>query len=192
MLFSTRSEYGVMMLTVLARYHGKGPLSLTDIANQLNMATHGAEDQGKITVAYLEQIVPALRAHSFIESQRGAKGGYVLAQPPEKIQMGEVIRALEGRKPSGKSAWSVMPCANLDGSADFCGHEEICTGPVLWMRVRDAITQALDSTTLADMVPETRRRLPMLSGGLTGITSKNDVNALVGSGASNSTEEKHG
>jgi DNA-binding IscR family transcriptional regulator len=54
-----------------------------------------------------------------------------------------------------------MPCANLDGSVDPCNHEEVCTAPVLWLRVRDAITQALDSTTLADLAPQSRRVLPL-------------------------------
>lgn len=142
-----------MMLTDLARHHGRGPLSLTDIAANL-----GLSDK----LAYLEQIIPALRNHGFIDSQRGAKGGYVLKVSPEKIRMGAVIRALEERK-NGKSGLSIMPCANLDGSTDPCDHEESCSGPVLWLRVRDAITQALDSTTLADLVPETRRTLPLLS-----------------------------
>jgi Rrf2 family protein len=164
MIFSTRSEYGVMMLTDLARHYGSGPLSLTDIATHLGLS-----------VAYLEQIVPALRTHGFIESQRGAKGGYALAAPPSQINMGGVIRALEGRK-HGRGPLSVMPCANLDGSVEPCNHEEVCTAPVLWLRVRDAITQALDSTTLADLAPQSRRVLPLLQTpplkevGLTGET----------------------
>jgi Rrf2 family cysteine metabolism transcriptional repressor len=182
MLFSTRSEYGVMMLTRLAQSYGQGPLSLTKIAGDLNLS-----------VAYLEQIVPALVSHGFIESQRGAKGGYVLSQSPEKIRMGAVIRALEGRerreRKNGEKAGlglSVMPCANLDGPAEVCGHEEVCSGPVLWMRVRDAITQALESTTLSDLAPETRRRLPLLPS----IMAKLEVNSPVSVGAA--TEESGG
>lgn len=142
-----------MMMTKLASSYGQGPLSLSEVATDLNLS-----------VAYLEQIVPALRSHGFIESQRGAKGGYVLTMPPEKIRMGDVIRALEGRKASGKGPLTVMPCATLDGSEEPCNHEAVCSGPVLWLRVRDAITQALDSTTLADLVPQTRRTLPVVSG----------------------------
>lgn len=165
------------MLTRLAQSYGQGPLSLTKIAGDLNLS-----------VAYLEQIVPALVTHGFIESQRGAKGGYVLTQSPERIRMGAVIRALEGRerKNGEKAALSVMPCANLDGSTEVCGHEEVCSGPVLWLRVRDAITQALDSTTLADLAPETRRRLPLLPS----ILSKLEVNSPLGVGAA--TEETSG
>ncbi len=149
-----------MMLTKLAQHYGRGPLSLTEVADTLGLS-----------VAYLEQIVPALRTHGFIDSQRGAKGGYVLTTHPEKIRMGAVIRALEERKTGQKL--SVMPCANLDGTTDSCGHGDVCTGPLLWMRVRDAIIQALDSTTLADLAPETRRTLPLFSEVLVGAIAQN-------------------
>lgn len=166
MIFSTRSEYGVMMLTDLAQYYGKGPRSLTDIAAHLGLS-----------MAYLEQIVPALRAHGLIESQRGAKGGYVLTQPPASIRMGAVIRALEERKGVRGGNLSIMPCANLDGSVEVCDLEEVCTGPLLWRRVRDAVTQALDSTTLADLIPDTKRRLPLLKATLDGHV---EINRILG------------
>ena len=157
MIFSTRSEYGVMMLTDLARHYGKGPLSLTDVAEHLGADRDKTRESGvkNLTVAYLEQIVMDLRKHGFVESIRGAKGGYVLARPPEHIKMGAVIRALEKRL-------AVMGCATEDDSAPNCNHEDVCTAPILWLRVRDAITQALDSTTLADLVPDKRRLLTVL------------------------------
>jgi Rrf2 family protein len=146
MIFSTRIEYGVMMLTDLARHYGKGTLSLSEIGAHLDLS-----------VAYLEQIVPSLRKAQLIESIRGAKGGYVLSLPPTQIRMGTVIRALEERE----GGLRVMKCANLDGSVEACNHEDVCTSPILWLRVRNAISEALDSTTLADLVPETRKVLPL-------------------------------
>jgi Rrf2 family protein len=143
MIFSTRSEYGVMMLTDLARHYGQGTLSLTEIASHLGL-----------TVSYLEQIVPELKAAKLVESVRGAKGGYKLARPPETIRMGMVIRRLEG-------GIHVMGCASDGEHGPSCHHEEVCSAPILWLRVRNAIAQALDSTTLADLVPDTRRTLPV-------------------------------
>ena len=144
MIFSTRSEYGVMMLTDLARHYGEGPLSLTDIAAHLGL-----------TVAYLEQIVPALKEAKLVESVRGAHGGYKLARAPETIKMGMVIRRLEG-------GIAVMGCATDGVTLASCNHEDVCTAPILWVRVRNAIARALDSTTLADLVPGTRQILPLL------------------------------
>jgi Rrf2 family protein len=194
MIFSTRSEYGVMMLTVLAKNYGKGPLSLTEVADQLGLSVSAPEqvepatdsDSNRhkrgsgLTVSYLEQIVPALRKHGFVESVRGAKGGYILARSPETIKMGAVIRALEGRI-------AVMGCATDDDNL-VCNHEHVCSAPVLWLRVRDAITQALDSTTLADLAPNPRRMLNMALGSQFGANQQEGnepVGAMFSTEASN-------
>ena len=61
--------------------------------------------------------------------------------------MSEVLRALEG-------PIAPMICATDDPEhAILCDRSARCTVNVLWVRVRDAITGALDSMTLADLVP---------------------------------------
>jgi DNA-binding IscR family transcriptional regulator len=47
-----------------------------------------------------------------------------------------------------------MMCASDDPEhATVCDRSARCTVNVLWVRVRDAVTGALDSMTLADLVP---------------------------------------
>jgi DNA-binding IscR family transcriptional regulator len=47
-----------------------------------------------------------------------------------------------------------MMCATDDPEhATICDRSARCTVNVLWVRVRDAVTGALDSMTLADLVP---------------------------------------
>jgi DNA-binding IscR family transcriptional regulator len=64
-----------------------------------------------------------------------------------------------------------MICATDDPEhATVCDRSSRCTVNVLWVRVRDAVTGALDSMTLADLVPiapATTLPLPDLSGALT-------------------------
>jgi Rrf2 family transcriptional regulator, cysteine metabolism repressor len=132
--FSTRGEYGVRLMVELARHHGSGPASLTE------MASHEA-----LPRPYLEQLVSSLREAGLVTSTRGARGGYVLARAPEQIRMGEVIRALEG-------PIAPMVCASEEPShAGICGRTGFCNVNLLWVKVRDAITDALDSVTLADL-----------------------------------------
>ena len=65
--------------------------------------------------------------------------------------MGEVLRALEG-------PIAPMLCASDDPEhAILCDRSSRCTVNVLWVRVRDAVAGALDSMTLADLVPPRRR-----------------------------------
>jgi len=120
----------------LGRHYGRGPASLAEIAAE--------EDLPR---AYLEQLVVSLREAGLVTSTRGAHGGYELARPPAAISMTEVLRALEG-------PLAPMLCASEDPEhALVCDRSTRCTVNLLWVRVRDAVAGALDSMTLADLVP---------------------------------------
>jgi Rrf2 family protein len=120
----------------LGRHFGTGPASLAEIAAE--------EDLPR---AYLEQLVVSLREAGLVVSTRGAHGGYELSRPPAEITMGEILRALEG-------PIAPMICASDDPEhKNVCGRSAGCTVNVLWVRVRDAVAGALDSMTLADLVP---------------------------------------
>ena len=120
----------------LGRHVGRGPASLAGIAAE--------EDLPR---AYLEQLVVSLREAGLVISTRGAHGGYELARPPEEISMAQVLRALEG-------PIAPMMCASDDPEhATVCDRSSRCTVNVLWVRVRDAVTGALESMMLADLVP---------------------------------------
>jgi Rrf2 family transcriptional regulator, cysteine metabolism repressor len=137
--FSTKGEYGVRLMVQLGRRYGAGPASLTEIA--------AAEDLPK---AYLEQLAFVLRDAGLVISTRGARGGYALARPPRDIPMSEILRALEG-------PLAPMICATDDPNhALDCDRTSTCTVNFLWIRVRDAIAGALDTMTLADLVPQRR------------------------------------
>jgi Rrf2 family protein len=134
--FSTKGEYGVRLMVQLARHYGTGPASLAGIAAE--------EDLPR---AYLEQLVVSLREAGLVTSTRGAHGGYELARKPDEITMSAVLRALEG-------PIAPMICASDDPEhATTCDRSTFCTVNVLWVRVRDAVTGALDSMTLAYLAP---------------------------------------
>ncbi len=132
--FSTRGEYGVRLMVELARHHGTGPISLTDMA-----------DHESLPRPYLEQLVVSLREAGLVTSTRGAHGGYELTRDPADIRMGEVVRALEG-------PIAPMICASEDPAhAGLCERTSFCNVNSLWGRVRDAVIGALDSLSLAEL-----------------------------------------
>jgi Rrf2 family transcriptional regulator, cysteine metabolism repressor len=137
---STKGEYGVRIMVDLARHYGERPRSLTDISQ--------AE---ALPLAYLEQLIKLLRESEppLVTSTRGAHGGYKLTRPPEQIAMGEIVRVLEG-------PIAPMICATEGEMSQVCNFLDSCRTKYLWARVRDAVAQALDSITLADLaeVPE--------------------------------------
>ena len=134
----------------LGRHYGAGPASLAEIAAE--------EDLPR---AYLEQLVISLREAGLVTSTRGAHGGYELAHAPEAITMAEMLRALEGPV-------APMLCASEDPAHVGCDRSARCTVNVLWVRVRDAVTGALDSMTLADLVPP---RIAPTAGAATAATA---------------------
>ncbi|MDP8904671.1 MAG: Rrf2 family transcriptional regulator [Chloroflexota bacterium] len=118
----------------LARHYGAGPISLSEMA-----------DHEALPRPYLEQLVVSLREAGLVVSTRGAHGGYQLARAPGEIRMGAVIRALEG-------PIAPMVCASEDPAhRGLCERTGYCNVNLLWIKVRDAITDALDSVTLAEL-----------------------------------------
>jgi Rrf2 family transcriptional regulator, cysteine metabolism repressor len=118
----------------LARHYGSGPVSLSEMA-----------DHEQLPRPYLEQLVVSLREAGLVTSTRGAHGGYELSRPPTEIRMIEVITALEG-------PITPMVCASDDlRHAETCQRAGFCNVERLWLRVRDAIVEALGSMTLEEL-----------------------------------------
>lgn len=82
---TSKSRYAVVALAELAR-SGEGPVPIAQIAERREMP-----------VQFLEQLFSTLRRDGLLISQRGVKGGYRLARPPEEITVLEVVQALDGR-----------------------------------------------------------------------------------------------
>jgi Rrf2 family transcriptional regulator, cysteine metabolism repressor len=162
--FSTRGEYGVRLMVELARHHGSGPVSLAEMA-----------DHESLPRPYLEQLVVSLREAGLVASTRGAHGGYTLTRDPSEIRMGQVLRSLEG-------PIAPMVCASEDPlHAGLCDRTGFCNVNLLWVRVRDAVVEALDSLSLAELArpnpahPYHAGDLPVVPG-----TSIPDRTAAVG------------
>ena len=142
MKVSTRGEYGMRAMVSLAREYGNGPIALTNVAQD-----------SAVPPAYLEQLMGVMRRAGLIVSTRGAHGGYELARPPAEIRVGDVYRVLEG-------PIAPMECVSEVEPDELCPLLDGCATRVVWLKVRDNIVEALDSTTLADLVEGSRPRRP--------------------------------
>jgi Rrf2 family transcriptional regulator, cysteine metabolism repressor len=134
MKISTRGEYGVRAMVALAHHYGSGPVSITAVAKE-----------SSVPPAYLEQLIGPLRRAGLVESKRGAQGGYQLSRPPAAIRVGDVYRVMEGPV-------APMDCVSEDPADQTCPLIDGCETRPVWMKLRDSITEALDSTTLEDLV----------------------------------------
>ncbi|MDY0408551.1 cysteine metabolism transcriptional regulator CymR [Virgibacillus soli] len=124
MKITTKGRYGLTIMIALAKKFGQGPTPLKSIAKE-----------HQLSELYLEQLATPLRNSGLIKSVRGAYGGYMLAKEPKLITAGDVIRVLEG------------PITLVEGIED-----EEPAQQALWLRIRDAIKDVLDQTTLKDLV----------------------------------------
>ncbi|HPU01615.1 MAG: Rrf2 family transcriptional regulator [Firmicutes bacterium] len=137
MKLSARVEYGVRAMAALALHDGLDPLSLKEIAR--------SED---ISYQFLEQIFADLRKAGLVESVRGARGGYLLARPPNEINIGDIVRAVEG-------PIAPVNCLVDDpgSSREPCRHRgEACRARHVWEKLRDRINEVLDSVSLHDLI----------------------------------------
>lgn len=132
MWVSTKAQYGMRALVEIAIGGGR-PISLKAVADRQNLSQQ-----------YLEQIFAVLRRAGYVESIRGAHGGYRIARPLEEIDALEVVELLEG---------SVAPVNCID-DAEGCGRTGNCSTESLWRRVDGAVRDVLRSTTLAHLVAE--------------------------------------
>jgi len=121
---STKGRYGLTIMMELAARYGEGPTSLKSIAEKNSLSEH-----------YLEQLIAPLRNGGLVKSIRGAYGGYILSRDPDTVTAGEIIRVLEG-------PISVVDFAEEDDPAKRD----------LWKKIRDAIADVIDSTTLGDLI----------------------------------------
>ncbi|HLS35416.1 MAG TPA: Rrf2 family transcriptional regulator [Bacillota bacterium] len=124
MKITTKGRYGLTIMIELTRNYGKRHVPLKEIAEKHQLSLH-----------YLEQLATSLRNNGLIKSVRGAGGGYLLTKEPNKIIVGDIITALEG------------PILFVEEMSN-----EEPAQKALWNKLRNAVKDILDTTTLEDLL----------------------------------------
>lgn len=122
-----KTNYGLELMTFLAKNIGKGPISLKSIAKKK-----------KLPYKFLEQIVISLREAGLLEAKEGKGGGYFLTRKPSEISVAEMVEILEGPVEVGHCFG--CPIARICGQKDF------------WGKVGDKVREAIEGKTLVDLL----------------------------------------
>jgi Rrf2 family transcriptional regulator, cysteine metabolism repressor len=130
--FTKRADYGLMAIHHIAVHQDGGAVSVRRIAEEFG-----------IPPELLAKILQRLARERLITAQAGPKGGYVLAQRPSEITVGQVVRALEG-------PINIVSC--LEDQA--CPQMERCNLRRPVQKIQAAISQMLDTMSLAELVGE--------------------------------------
>jgi len=130
MRLTTKGRYAVTAMLDLALHAKGGPVSLSDIS----------ERQG-ISLSYLEQLFAKLRRGNLVSSVRGPGGGYQLSRDMSRVQVAEVIDAVD----------ESVDATRCGGQGD-CHQGDKCLTHHLWCDLSEQIHVFLNSISLGDLV----------------------------------------
>jgi Rrf2 family cysteine metabolism transcriptional repressor len=124
MNISVKGEYALQAIFDLASQRQGEPVKIAEIARRQ-----------RIPQKFLELILAGLKQGGFVESRRGAEGGYHLARAPESISVGEVLRYVEGSSEKSRQ--------RRKNETPFS---------TMWQDVDRAVSDIVDRTTFADLL----------------------------------------
>ncbi len=136
MKFSKKSRYGLRALICLALSGENERVALSTIA-----------EKGGISLQYLEQVFAALRRAGIIRSVKGAQGGYILNDNPDKITVSRIIEALDGTY----SVENEVTDTTHDAASE-------AIQKLVIDKVNEQTRLLLESVTLADLVEDCKNR----------------------------------
>lgn len=136
MKISSKGRYGLIAMLDLAIHSRELHISLNSIAQR----------QG-VSASYLEQVFSMLRKAGLISSIKGAQGGYSLSTKPDKISVGDILRALEGE------------LTVTDQHEQGINSIQDCVRIRVWDQLNQHINDFVDSITLEDLVNEYNKQL---------------------------------
>lgn len=135
MKLTTKSRYGTRLILDLAVNAKDGPVPLGDVSRRQ-----------KISLKYLEQLIPMLKKAGLVKSQRGPFGGHMLKRPPERITVGDIVRTLEQTS-------AITDCAERDEKkCNLCSKAGDCLSRLVWIEASKAMFERLDQITIAGLL----------------------------------------
>lgn len=125
MNLTTKTEYGLRALSYLRDKYNEGPININEISSKLDLSK-----------TYIEQIFRKLKKAGIVESFRGKDGGYKLSKHPSEINIGSVIRILEG------NIELTNKCEKIDCELEDCASRQV------FSKIDYAVSNVIDQITL--------------------------------------------
>ena len=122
---SQKADYGLMLLSSLARSKKLIPISAIAQKNQ-------------ISPKFLSQVANELKKAGILSSKEGISGGYTLARESDEIKLLDVLKVLEGDL--------------IEGKCFEEGHECTCGAGEMWQQMKKQMEATLGKKTVADLI----------------------------------------
>jgi len=133
-----KDQYALRAIFELAKHRGKGPRKISEIAKAQI-----------IPLRFLEVILNNLKGSGLVDSKRGFYGGYHLLRPPDEITVGDVFRYVQGAPDQSQ-------CTACISKTD-CPFQDKCAFKYMWTKVKNAVFNIYDETTIQDLLDNERQ-----------------------------------
>jgi Rrf2 family protein len=124
-------DYGFLGIMYLARQPEKRVVRLSEISEN--------ED---IPEKFLAKIFQSYTRSGLVKSYRGARGGFSMAKPAEKITVKDILESVQG-------PIYLTRCLH---DLESCERKDSCALRKIWVKAQDHLTNLLEKKTLADLI----------------------------------------
>ena len=140
-MLSKKCKYALKALEYIAKKGGEQPILIAEISDQQN-----------IPKKFLEAILLELKKDGILQSRKGKYGGYSLRQSAKEINIGHIIRLIDG-------PIALIPCVSFKfyERCVECNDEATCGLRDAVKEVREATNKILSKVTLADLLKREQR-----------------------------------
>lgn len=143
-MLSMKTRYAMKALLALARMPHRNPVLISAIAESEN-----------IPKKFLELILLELKGLGILASKKGKHGGYYLRGDLSKVNMGQVVRGIDG-------PIALLSCVSQTQYARCvdCPDENTCGLRLVFKEVRDVTARILEKATLGEVLKRCDEQQP--------------------------------
>ena len=134
MKISTKGRYSLRVIIDLAEHRNGGYIPMKEVAARQ-----------KISLKYIEKLMPLLTKSGLVEGSHGKGGGYKLKREPEFLTVGEILRLAEG---------DLAPVSCLEKGTPPCEIAEECRTISMWKDFYEMTNKFFDGITVADLMKD--------------------------------------
>lgn len=132
MKVSKKTDYALRALFTLVECYGQEPVTIGELAQR-----------NAIPKRFLEHIMLDMKEKGWVKSLPGRQGGYVLAQDPSRVTMGEVVRYFDG-------ILAPIGCVSVTGY-EPCSQMRFCRFRRVFLEIRNFAAKLMDRADLASV-----------------------------------------
>ncbi len=117
-----------------------------------------------VSVDYLAKLFTKLSRAGLVTATEGARGGFALARPAEKISVLDVVVAIDGPKPLFECLEIRSRCAVFGSNAPSWATSGVCSIQAVMLAAEERMRDELSSHTLASLVSQVAGKAPRTFG----------------------------